>query len=212
MVKISASILSARNNLENIILELNDLDIDYIHLDIMDGKYVNNTSFNMDDVDLLLNKSNKPVDVHLMVMDINSYVDYYISKQVESISIHYELINSFDIIDKIKNNNIKVGIAINPDMPIEVIYPILDKIDKVLIMSVTPGFGGQKFITDTLEKIKKLKNEILKRNLNVLISVDGGINNNSSIECIDKGADILVIGSALINNENKEKFINDVKL
>ena len=211
MVKISASILSARNNLENIILELNDLDVDYIHLDIMDGKYVNNTSFNMDDVDLLLNKSNKPVDVHLMVMDINSYVDYYISKQVESISIHYELINSFDIIDKIKNNNIKVGIAINPDMPIEVIYPILDKIDKVLIMSVTPGFGGQKFITDTLEKIKKLKNEIIRRNLNVLISVDGGINNNSSISCIENGADILVIGSALIGIENKKEFINNVK-
>lgn len=211
MINISASILSAKNNLENTILELNDLDIEYIHLDIMDGIYVNNTSFNEDDVSVLLKYSKKPIDVHLMVMDINSYVNYYIKNNVESISIHYELIDSFDIISKIKDNNIKVGIAINPDMPIEVIFPILDKIDKVLLMSVKPGFGGQEFIPSTLDKIEKLRKEINRRKLNVLISVDGGINNNSSIKCIEKGADILVIGSALINNENRKEFINSVK-
>ena len=209
MIKISASVLSSKN-IKQSIEELNNLDIDYIHLDIMDGKYVNNTSFNSEEIDEIL-KSNKPIDVHLMVIDIDRYVDYFISKKVESITIHYELLNSV-LINKIKQNNINVGVAINPDMPIEIIFDILDKIDKVLIMSVTPGFGGQKFIPETLNKIEKLKQEIKSKNLNVLISVDGGINNNSSIECIEKGADILVIGSALINNENKEKFINDVKL
>ena len=209
MIKISASVLSSKN-IKQSIEELDNLDIDYIHLDVMDGKYVNNISFNSEEIDEIL-KSNKPIDVHLMVIDIDRYVDYFISKKVESISIHYELLNSV-LINKIKQNNINVGVAINPDMPIEIIFDILDKIDKVLIMSVTPGFGGQKFIPETLNKIEKLKQEIKSKNLNVLISVDGGINNNSSIECIDKGADILVIGSALINNENKVKFINDVKL
>ena len=209
MIKISASVLSSKN-IKQSIEELDNLNIDYIHLDVMDGKYVNNISFNSEEIDEIL-KSNKPIDVHLMVIDIDRYVDYFISKKVESISIHYELLNSV-LINKIKQNNINVGVAINPDMPIEIIFDILDKIDKVLIMSVTPGFGGQKFIPETLNKIEKLKQEIKSKNLNVLISVDGGINNNSSIECIDKGADILVIGSALINNENKVKFINDVKL
>lgn len=211
-MKISASLLSARNNLETITKELNNLDIDYIHLDIMDGLFVPNTSYTDEEINLIMNITNKKLDVHLMVNDIDKYVNYYLKDNVESITFHYEAMNDINIINKIKNNGIKCGISIKPNTNVEEIYHLLPLIDKVLVMSVEPGKGGQKFIPNSLDKISKLRKKIDSLNLNVLISVDGGINNNSATQCIENGVDILVIGSALTNSENKELFINQVRV
>lgn len=211
-MKISASLLSARDNLENITKEINDLDVDYLHLDIMDGLFVPNTSYTDEEIDLILKNTNKPIDVHLMVNDIDKYINYYLKDNVESITFHYEAMKNLNVIDKIKKNNIKCGISIKPNTNVEDIYYLLPLIDKVLIMSVEPGKGGQKFIPTSLEKIHKLRQKIDSLNLNVLISVDGGINNNSAAPCIKNGVDILVIGSALTNSENKKEFINKIKM
>lgn len=212
MIKISASLLSSRDNLENIIKEYNNLDIDYIHLDIMDGEFVPNKSFTYDELKEIFRLSTKPFDVHLMVKNIDEYIYNYAMLNTKYITIHYETIQDLKIIDKIKNYGIKCGISVKPSTDIELIYELLPKINMVLIMSVEPGRGGQEFILSSLEKIKKLSDYIKKNKLDVIISVDGGINKNSMIECIKSGADMLVIGSALVNSNNKKEFINDCKL
>lgn len=211
MTKISASILSCRDNLDNIIKEYNELDIDLIHLDIMDGFFVPNTSFTTDEINKIVNNINKPLDVHLMVNNPSEYIDYYKNLNVEYITYHYET-KDVDTIRKIKELGIKVGISIKPNTKVEEIYDLLPLIDLVLIMSVEPGKGGQEFMMSALEKIEKLKKQIDLLNLNVLISVDGGINNNSATKCKNSGVDILVIGTSLEKNNNREEFIKKCKV
>jgi len=211
MVKVSASLLSCRDNLKSVTEEYNDLDIDLIHLDVMDEKFVPFSSFNDNEIELIANTTNKPLDVHLMVENPLDYIDYYASLNTKYITIHYEIGNCLEIIKKIKEKGIKVGISIKPSTDVEEIYDILHLIDLVLIMSVEPGQGGQEFISMSLKKIDKLNKKIKKMNLNVLISVDGGINNNSAIECINNGAEILVIGSALLNSFDKKQFLINIK-
>jgi len=211
MTKISASLLSAKDNLKETVLELNELDIDYIHLDIMDNEFVPYNSFNYDEIKEIVNNSTKRFDVHLMVKEIDAYIYNYAMLNTEYITIHYEALKNTDVIKKIKDYGIKCGISIKPNTDIEMIYDLLPSIDMVLIMSVEPGRGGQEFIPSSIEKIKKLKNKIQKENLNVIISVDGGINKNRAKEVVRSGADMLVIGSALINESNKQQFIQFVK-
>ena len=211
MTKISASLLSCRDNLENITKEYDNLDIDFIHMDIMDEKFVPFSSFNSDEIELIVNTTNKPLDVHLMVNSPLDYIDYYKDLNTEYITIHYEIENYLEIIKKIKSLGIKAGISIKPSTNVEETYELLPLIDLVLIMSVEPGQGGQKFMPNAVEKINKLNKKIKNLNLDVLISVDGGINNNSAIECKENGVDILVIGSALLNSADKIKFIKDCK-
>ena len=210
MTKVSASILSV-NDLDDTIKELNTLDIDYIHLDIMDGKFVPNTSFTYDQIKKIIEVSEKPFDVHLMVRDVEDYIYHYAMLNTEYITFHYEVLKDLKIIKKIKKYGIKCGISVKPSTDIELIYELLPYIDMVLIMSVEPGRGGQKFIDNSLNKIKKLKDYIKKNNLNVIISVDGGINNNTGVNCVKNGADMLVVGSALINSNDKENFIKELK-
>ena len=210
MTKVSASILSV-NDLDDTIKELNTLDIDYIHIDIMDGKFVPNTSFTYDQIKKIIEVSEKPFDVHLMVRDVEDYIYHYAMLNTEYITFHYEVLKDLKIIKKIKNYGIKCGISVKPSTDIELIYELLPYIDMVLIMSVEPGRGGQKFIDNSLNKIKKLKDYIKKNNLNVIISVDGGINNNTGVNCVKNGADMLVVGSALINSNDKENFIKELK-
>lgn len=210
MTKVSASILSV-NDLDDTIKELNTLDIDYIHLDIMDGKFVPNTSFTYDQIKKIIEVSEKPFDVHLMVRDVEDYIYHYAMLNTEYITFHYEVLKDLKIIKKIKNYGIKCGISVKPSTDIELIYELLPYINMVLIMSVEPGRGGQKFIDNSLNKIKKLKDYIKKNNLNVIISVDGGINNNTGVNCVKNGADMLVVGSALINSNDKENFIKELK-
>lgn len=211
MTKISASLLSIRDKLNETILEFNDLDIDYIHLDIMDNLFVPYNSFTNDEIKLITTLTNKPLDVHLMVKDIDKYIYDYVMLNTKYITIHYEALEDTSIIKKIKNFGIKCGISIKPNTNVEKIYDLLPLVDMVLIMSVEPGRGGQEFIPSALEKVKKLKDKIKNDNLDVIISIDGGINNIRAIECLNSGVDMLVIGSALVNSENKEELIKNIK-
>ena len=211
MTLISASLLSCRDNLENITKEYNDLDIDFIHMDIMDGKFVPFYSFVDEEIELITKITNKPLDVHLMVKNPLDYINYYAKLNTEYITIHYEIENCMEIIKKIKDLGIKAGISIKPSTSVEEIYDILHLVDLVLVMSVEPGQGGQKFMPNTLEKINKLNKKIKNLDLNVLISVDGGINNNSAIGCKNNGANMFVIGSALVNSSNRTNFIEQCK-
>ena len=211
MTKISASLLSIRDKLKETILEFNDLDIDYIHLDIMDNLFVPYNSFTNDEIKLITTLTNKPLDVHLMVKDIDQYIYDYVILNTKYITIHYEALEDTSIIKKIKNFGIKCGISIKPNTNVEKIYDLLPLVDMVLIMSVEPGRGGQEFIPSALEKVKKLKDKIKNDNLDVIISIDGGINNIRAIECLNSGVDMLVIGSALVNSENKEELIKNIK-
>ncbi len=208
MVKISTSILSIKDNLIENIEKLNKTNTDYIHYDIMDGKFVPNTSFSFDEITNINNHVTKPLDIHLMVSDPKSYIDFFKNFNPEFITIHYEIDNLLENIKLIKENNIKVGVSIKPNTNIEVLYEILDKIDLVLIMSVEPGRGGQKFIYNSLDKIKTLRKYINDNKLNTVIEVDGGINDITSKECINSGVDILVSGSFITNNVNYQKQID----
>lgn len=205
---ISVSLLSMRENLLENINKLNKESIDYIHLDMMDGIFVSNKSFTYDEVKLIVENINKPLDVHLMVKDIDDYIKDYIQYNTEYITIHYEAMKDLNPIRKIKSHGIKCGISIKPDTNVEVLFDLLDKIDLVLIMSVEPGKGGQKFMPESLSKIEAIKKEIKNKNLDVKVEVDGGINRDTAKLALDNGADILVIGSAINSDMD---IINAIK-
>ena len=179
MYKISTSILSS-NNLIDTIEKLNKSITDYIHLDVMDGLFVPNTKFSIEELKDILPQLNKPMDIHLMVENPLPYIKAINNPNVEYITIHIEInqdINS--LIDTIKSSGYKVCLAIKPNTNIEEIIPYIEKIDMVLIMSVEPGYGGQKFIPNSVERLKAIK----KINKNILTEVDGGINNEILILC-----------------------------
>ncbi len=202
-MKISASFLSSNYNLEDTIKYLNESSTDYIHVDFMDNTFVNNTSYSLKDLEVLKN-TNKRLDVHLMVSEPLKYIDYFSKLNTEFISFHYEAVNNhLEIINYIKGKNIKVGMAINPETNIDVLNPFLDLIDLVLVMSVTPGRGGQEFIYNTVNKIKELKEK-----KNILINVDGGINKDT-IKLVD--TDIAVAGSYICKSDNFEERINSLR-
>ena len=194
-MKISASFLTI-DNIDNV-NKLVDCDIDYLHLDIMDGIFVNNKNEAIN----ITNK--KPLDVHLMVNDVYKYIDIYKNLNPLFITFHYEaVIDVLEVINYIKKFNIKVGLSIKPSTKVEEIIPYLPYLDLVLVMSVEPGQGGQSFIMDTVDKIKKLKE--LKGNY--LIEVDGGINDNTVHLVSD--ADIIVVGSYITSGDYEERIRN----
>ena len=194
-MKISASFLTI-DNIENV-NKLVNCDIDYLHLDIMDGIFVSNKN----EVFNITNK--KPLDVHLMVNDVYKYIDIYKKLNPLFITFHYEAVTDvLDAINYIKKFNIKVGLSIKPSTKVEEIIPYLPYLDLVLVMSVEPGQGGQQFIMDTIDKIKKLKE--LKGNY--LIEVDGGINDNT-IKLVND-ADIVVVGSYITSGDYEERIKN----
>ncbi len=199
-MKISASFLSIKDNLKENIDLLTKCDIDYLHLDIMDGIFVKNKTWDISEIKNLINY-NKPLDVHLMVSDVYKYVDEYKDLNPEFITFHYEVdLDIMDIINYIKKYNIKVGLSIKPNTKVDEIIPYLPYLDLILVMSVEPGEGGQKFIIDSVNKIKKLKE--LKGDY--LIEVDGGIN-DSTISLV-KDVDIAVIGSYITSGNYEEKI------
>ena len=199
-MKISASFLSIKDNLKENIDLLTKCDIDYLHLDIMDGIFVKNKTWDISEIKNLINY-NKPLDVHLMVSDVYKYVDEYKDLNPEFITFHYEVdLDIMDIINYIKKYNIKVGLSIKPNTKVDEIVPYLPYLDLILVMSVEPGEGGQKFIIDSVDKIKKLKE--LKGDY--LIEVDGGIN-DSTISLV-KDVDIAVIGSYITSGNYEEKI------
>ena len=177
-IKIAPSILSADfANLEKEISILNNSEADYIHVDVMDGHFVKNLTFGPPVIEKIRKYSTKPFDVHLMIESVDQYLESYSKAGADIITIHPETTNNLDnAISKIKSLGKKAGISLNPDVSLDKVLPVIKTIDLVLIMSVYPGFAGQKFIPDVLEKVKILREEINKENLNVEVEIDGGIN------------------------------------
>lgn len=199
MKEVSGSFLSNNDKLYEI-NRLNNSNVDYIHFDVMDGKFVSNKNITVSELPKLIDNVKKKIDIHFMVSNPDIYIEKICYYNIDYITIHYEIKNLEDYIDKIKNYGFKVGIAIKPETDIEKIYYLLDKINLVLIMSVEPGKSGQKFI-DVSDKINKLKQEIINRKLNVKISVDGGI--NEEVLTYVKEADILVSSSFILSDLDK---------
>lgn len=209
---ISPSLLSADfTNLEKEFKILNEEAVDFIHLDIMDGNYVPNISYGPGIVKSLRPLTDIPFDTHLMIENPENYVDLFADAGSDILTIHPRTTKHLErTISLIKSHGIKAGIALNPADSIEVLDYIIDELDLVLIMSVNPGFGGQKFIRSALRKISEVKKIIESRNLDTLIEVDGGVKIDNAKSVLDAGADILVAGSAIFEKgktrDNIRKF------
>lgn len=214
-VEVSPSILSANFlNLEKDILDVYKGGAKYLHFDVMDGHFVPNISFGsvilkqISKEHLLIN------DVHLMITDPDKYLLDFINSGADIITFHYEALKSdeeiFALINRIKSYKVKVGISIKPNTNVDAIAKFLPFVDLVLVMSVEPGFGGQKFMFNSVEKIKNLVKIREESDYNFLIEVDGGINNETSKLCIEAGVDILVAGSYIYNKEDKKAAIESL--
>lgn len=207
---VAPSILAADfTNLKQDIKRTSDAKVKYLHIDIMDGHFVPNISFGPSIVKQIKPLSNAIFDVHLMISNPEQYINNFVSSGADSITYHYEVNTDHHMmIDLIHNHNVKCGISIKPNTNVDVLIPYLDKIDMVLVMSVEPGFGGQKFMENSLEKIKWLDEYRKNNNLNYLIEVDGGINLDTAKLVKKAGVDIIVAGTYLFNASD---FANKVK-
>ena len=212
-IKISPSILSADfSKLGNEIKDLEKAGADLIHIDVMDGHFVPNITIGPGVIYKLRKCSSLPFDVHLMISPVHNFIKSFAEAGADIITIHPEATdNLVSSIEKIKSLNKKAGVALNPETPVNKVLPVLDSIDLVLIMSVNPGFGGQKFIKNTLEKVKLLRKEIDTKNLAVQIEIDGGINFENSKIAKKAGVDILVSGSTIFK-ENKGNLKKNIQL
>ena len=215
-IQISPSILSADfSQLGSEIKRLEEGGADMIHVDVMDGHFVPNLTIGPPVIKALRNHCSLKFDVHLMISPVHKYIEAYANAGADIITIHPEATENLESsIKKIKEFNKKVGVSLNPESKISLITNLLDQIDLVLIMSVNPGFGGQKFMPQVLEKIKDLKKIQQEKNLNFDIEIDGGINFDNCKSAIDAGANILVSGTTIFksNNGDIKKNINLLKL
>ena len=200
-IKISPSILGGSfSNIEKIILDLNQSKAEYIHFDVMDGDFVPNLTFGPKFISNVRKFSNKVFDVHLMINRVEKFLDDYIRAGSDIITFHIEINEDIEnIIKKIKAKGIKCGLAIKPKTSWSEIQPYLQHIDQVIIMTVEPGFGGQEFMNDQVDKIKNISSHIKLDSLNIDIEIDGGINFETGKICVEAGANILVAGSFLFN-------------
>ena len=214
-IKISPSILSADfSQLGAEIKKLEAAGADLIHVDVMDGHFVPNLTIGPPIIKSLRKFTKIPFDVHLMISPVHKYIKDYADAGADIITIHPEATdNLLESIKLIKSLNKKVGVSLNPETSLDELYPVISQVDLVLIMSVNPGFGGQKFIQETIDKIKKLKAKLNELNLKIEIEVDGGINFENSKSIIQSGADILVSGTTIFksNKGNIKKNIEILK-
>lgn len=213
MVKISPSILSADfSKLGEEIEKVDRAGADFIHIDVMDGSFVPNITFGMPVIKSIRNKTEKVFDVHLMIDNPSNYIDDFILAGADIITIHYEAERHIDrAIQYIKSKGVKAAVALNPGTPTYVLKDIIKELDMVLIMSVNPGFGGQKFISYSIDKIKEVKEMSKGINESLLIQVDGGVDKNNAKALIEAGANVLVAGSAVFGNGKLEENISSLR-
>ena len=210
---IAPSILAADfANLQRDIEMINQSDADWFHIDIMDGVFVPNISYGMPVLEAINRYATKPLDVHLMIVQPERYIAEFKQLGTAILTVHYEASTHLHrTIGAIKEQGMKAGVALNPHTSVSVLEDVIQDIDLVLIMSVNPGFGGQKFIENTYAKIAKLKALIEQKNSQALIEVDGGVNQHNSKALFEAGADVLVAGSAVFGAENPMEMIKKIK-
>lgn len=214
MKLIAPSLLSADfTNLHSELKMLDNSEADWIHLDIMDGVFVPNISFGIPIISSIRPLTKKPFDVHLMIVNPSQYFEAFVNAGADYISFHYEACTHVHrAIQQLKNLGVKAGIVLNPHTPVHVLEDIIGDLDYVLLMSVNPGFGGQKFIERSFHKIKQLSKLIKENNSNCLIQIDGGVNTKNASKLFEAGAHILVAGNAVFKSENPRQTISDLKL
>lgn len=212
-VKISPSLLSANFiNLEADIEMINKSECDWLHMDVMDGVFVPNISFGFPVLEAVGKKCKKPLDVHFMIVHPEQYIQQTAKAGAMLMCVHYEACPHIHrVIQEIHNAGMKAGVAINPGTPVEVLQDIIEDVELVLIMSVNPGFGGQKFIPNALNKVSRLRQMIDNSNSKAVIEVDGGVQGDNAKLLVDAGADVLVSGSYIFNAPNPLETISQLK-
>lgn len=205
---LAADFLNLRKDIEM----LNRSEADWIHLDIMDGVFVPNISFGFAVTNLLKDITKKPLDTHLMIVQPEKFVDEVAATGSTYMNVHYEAcIHLHCVVQQIRSKGMKPAVTLNPHSPVSLLEDIITDVDMVLLMSVNPGFGGQKFIDNTLKKVSQLKDLILKSNSKALIEVDGGVNLETGRKLVDAGADVLVAGSFVFSSEDPEETIRQLR-
>lgn len=210
---IAPSILSC-NFLEigNAIKMLNESEADWVHCDVMDGVFVPNITFGMPILQAIKKISEKPLDVHLMIVQPERYLEDFQKAGADILTVHYEAsIHLHRTLQNIKSLGMKTGVAINPHTSVHLLYDVLENTDLVCMMSVNPGFGGQNFIENTYRKVEVLKKFIVDHGLKTLIEIDGGVNRDNAKKLMECGADVLVAGNFVFNSKNPIKTIHDLK-
>jgi ribulose-phosphate 3-epimerase len=210
---VSPSLLAADfSNLEKEIMMINRSEADWLHLDIMDGVFVPNISFGFPVIKAVKKVSAKPLDVHLMIIDPDRYLNQFCEAGANNLTVQYEACTHLHrTVTEIRNLGMKAGVAINPHTPVSLLKNILHAIDMVLIMTVNPGFGGQLFIKESYNKISELRKMIDTGGYNVLIEVDGGIDTINGVKLIESGVNVLVVGSSVFKSTDPEKTIRKLK-